>query len=139
MKKLLSVVLSVMMLFTAVAALAETAAEETGLAIGEYTLYNCTGEAITELYLYEAGDEDKGENMAVDFEDGLVITVEGAADAVLVLEFVTESGYTGIFETLHIETTPISLLMVDTTSGATSISFFAPEGAETAETETAAQ
>ena len=37
------------------------------------------------------------------------------------------------------ETTPISLLMVDTTSGATSISFFAPEGAETAETETAAQ
>ena len=30
----------------------------------EYTVYNTTGSTVSELYLYEAGSEDKGENLA---------------------------------------------------------------------------
>ena len=43
------------------------------------------------------------------------------------LTFETESGYQGVFPTLSIETVPISLLAEDTVSGATAISFSAPE------------
>ena len=44
-----------------------------------------------------------------------------------VLEFTTEDGSTQSFETLHYETTPISLKSVDAAAGATPIAFAAPE------------
>ena len=43
------------------------------------------------------------------------------------LSFKTESGREGAFETLHFETVPISLLAADAMTGATVISFKAPE------------
>ena len=50
---------------------------------------------------------------------------------VITLSFTTESGYEAAFETLHFETVPISLLPAktdtDATTGATPISFSAPE------------
>lgn len=93
---------------------------------GEYTFYNCTGEALAELYVYEVGSEDKGENFAIDFADGDVIEVEAPMDTKLVVEFVTESGYVGTFDKLSIEVAPISLLSADAMTGPTMISFFAP-------------
>ena len=48
-------------------------------------------------------------------------------DMTYVLEFNTEDGSTQIFETLHYETTPISLKSVDAAAGATAIAFEAPQ------------
>ena len=101
----------------------------------EYTVYNTTGSTVSELYLYEAGSEDKGENLAGEagLADGenVVITRDVEADKqgdmTYVLEFTTEDGSTQSFETLHYETTPISLKSVDAAAGATPIAFAAPE------------
>ena len=101
----------------------------------EYTVYNTTGSTVSELYLYEAGSEDKGGNLAGEagLADGenVVITRDVEADKqgdmTYVLEFTTEDGSTQSFETLHYETTPISLKSVDATAGATPIAFAAPE------------
>ena len=96
------------------------------------TVYNTTGENVTELYLYVAGSEDKGENLAADGladGDSVVLTLPEDADksAEYVLEFTTESGDTQSFDTLSYEVAPISLLSVDAAAGATPISFTAPE------------
>ena len=96
------------------------------------TVYNTTGENVTELYLYVAGSEDKGENLAADGladGDSVVLTLPEDADksAEYVLEFTTEGGYTQSFDTLSYEVAPISLLSVDAAAGATPISFTAPE------------
>ena len=98
----------------------------------EYTVYNTTGENVTELYLYAVGSEDKGENLAADGladGDSVVLTLPEDADksAEYVLEFTTESGDTQSFDTLSYEVAPISLLSVDAAAGATPISFAAPE------------
>ncbi len=100
----------------------------------EYTLYNATGENVTEVYLYEEGAADKGENYAADgMEDGASFVIETTAKAsetgakVYHLEYTTESGRTGEFVTLHFETVPISLLAEDAMTGATPISFSKPE------------
>ena len=98
----------------------------------EYTVYNTTGSTVTELYLYDAGSEDKGENLAADGladGDSVVLTLPEDADksAEYVLEFTTESGDTQSFDTLSYEVAPISLLSVDAAAGATPISFTAPE------------
>ena len=98
----------------------------------EYTVYNTTGENVTELYLYAAGSEDKGENLAADGladGDSVVLTLPEDADksAEYVLEFTTEGGDTQSFDTLGYEVAPISLLSVDAAAGATPISFTAPE------------
>ena len=101
----------------------------------EYTVYNTTGSTVTELYLYDAGSEDKGENLAGDagLADGesVVITrdveADKQSDVNYVLEFTTEDGSTQSFDTLHYETTPISLKSVDAAAGATPIAFAAPE------------
>ena len=54
-------------------AAASEAAEPT---TAEYTVYNTTGSKVTELYLYDAGSEDKGENLAADgLADGDSVTV----------------------------------------------------------------
>ena len=116
------------------AASSEAASSEAEVEPAEYTVYNTTGENVTDLYLYVAGSEDKGENLAADGladGDSVVITrdveADKQADVTYVLEFTTEDGQTQAFETLHYETTPISLLSVDAAAGATPISFTAPE------------
>ena len=116
------------------AASSEAASSEAEVESAEYTVYNTTGENVTELYLYVAGSEDKGENLAGEgLADGesIVITRDVEADkqddVVYVLEFTTEDGQTQSFETLHYEVAPISLLSVDAAAGATPIAFTAPE------------
>ena len=101
----------------------------------EYTVYNTTGSTVTELYLYDAGSEEKGDNLAGEngLADGenLVITrdveADKQSDVTYVLEFTTEDGQTQSFETLHYEVAPISLLSVDAAAGAPPIAFTAPE------------
>ncbi len=114
------------------AASSEAASSEAEAEPAEYTVYNTTGENVTELYLYEAGAEDKGENLAADGladGDSVVLTLpeDAAQDGTYVLEFTTESGDTQSFDTLHYEVAPISLLSVDAAAGATPIAFSAPE------------
>ena len=110
----------------------EAASSEAEVEPAEYTVYNTTGENVTDLYLYVAGSEDKGENLAADGladGDSVVLTLPEDADksAEYVLEFTTESGDTQSFDTLSYEVAPISLLSVDAAAGATPISFTAPE------------
>ena len=101
----------------------------------EYTVYNTTGSTVTELYLYDAGSDEKGDNLAGEngLADGenIVITrdveADKQSDVTYVLEFTTEDGQTQSFETLHYEVAPISLLSVDAAAGATPIAFTAPE------------
>lgn len=114
------------------AASSEAASSEAEVESAEYTVYNTTGENVTDLYLYVAGSEDKGENLAADGladGDSVVLTLPEDADKSpeYVLEFTTESGTTQSFDTLSYEVAPISLLSVDAAAGATPISFTAPE------------
>ena len=114
------------------AASSEAASSEAEVESAEYTVYNTTGENVTDLYLYVAGSEDKGENLAADGladGDSVVLTLPEDADksAEYVLEFTTEGGATQSFDTLSYEVAPISLLSVDAAAGATPISFTAPE------------
>lgn len=119
---------------SSVAASSEAASSEAAAESAEYTVYNTTGSNVTELYLYEAGSEDKGENLAGEgLADGesIVITRDVEADkqgdVVYVLEFTTEDGNTQSFDTLHYEVAPISLKSVDAAAGATAIAFEAPQ------------
>ena len=113
-------------------AAASEAAEPT---TAEYTVYNTTGSTVTELYLYDADSDEKGDNLAGEngLTDGenIVITrdveADKQSDVTYILEFTTEDGQTQSFETLHYETTPISLKSVDAAAGATPIAFTAPE------------
>ena len=116
------------------AASSEAASSEAEATSAEYTVYNTTGSKVTELYLYDAGSEDKGENLAGEgLADGesIVITRDVEADkqddVVYVLEFTTEDGSTQSFDTLHYEVAPISLKSVDAAAGATAIAFEAPQ------------
>lgn len=114
------------------AASSEAASSEAEVEPAEYTVYNTTGENVTNLYLYVAGSEDKGENLAADGladGDSVVLTLPEDADksAEYVLEFTTEDGTIQSFDTLSYEVAPISLLSVDAAAGATPISFTAPE------------
>ena len=84
------------------AASSEAASSEAEVEPAEYTVYNTTGENVTDLYLYVAGSEDKGENLAADGladGDSVVLTLPEDADksAEYVLEFTTESGDTQSF------------------------------------------
>ena len=120
---------------SSVAASSEAASSEAAAESAEYTVYNTTGSTVSELYLYEAGSEDKGENLAGEagLADGenVVITrdveADKQADVVYVLEFTTEDGNTQSFDTLHYEVAPISLKSVDAAAGATAIAFEAPQ------------
>ena len=101
----------------------------------EYTVYNTTGSTVTELYLYDAGSDEKGDNRAGEngLADGenIVITRDVEADkqsnVTYILEFTTEDGQTQSFETLHYEVAPISLLSVDALQVLPPSSFTAPE------------
>lgn len=117
---------------SSVAASSEAASSEAAVEPAEYTVYNTTGSTVSELYLYVAGSEDKGENLAGEgLADGenIVLTLPEDADqsAKYVLEFTTEDGTTQSFDTLSYEVAPISLLSADAAAGATPISFTAPE------------
>ena len=113
----------------------EVASSEAEATSAEYTVYNTTGSKVTELYLYDAGSDEKGDNLAGEngLADGenIVITRDVGADkqsdVTYILEFTTEDGQTQSFETLHYEVAPISLLSVDAAAGATPIAFTAPE------------
>ena len=116
------------------AASSEAASEAAEPTTAEYTVYNTTGSTVTDLYLCEVGAEDKGDNLAGEGladGDSVVITrdveADKQADVTYVLEFTTEDGQTQTFETLHYETTPLSLKSVDAAAGATPIAFAAPE------------
>ena len=101
-----------------------------------YTVYNTTGEKITELYLTDNNSGEQSENFAG--EAGLAdqsITEIGGEDYdgyEVTLSFKTESGYEAAFTTLHFEDVPISLLpapeeAADATTGATPIAFEVPD------------
>lgn len=95
---------------------------------GLYTIHNTTGEMVSELYVYETGAEEKGENLAgegLNDTEKVEATYEGTTDTVLTLEFTTESGFQGKFETLYIEEVNINLLAADAMTGATPIQFIA--------------
>ena len=117
---------------SSVAASSEAASSEAAVEPAEYTVYNTTGSTVSELYLYVAGSEDKGENLAgeglADGENGVLTLPEDAdQSAKYVLEFTTEDGTTQSFDTLSYEVAPISLLSADAAAGATPIAFSAPE------------
>ncbi|MCQ2505687.1 MAG: hypothetical protein MJ113_00740 [Lachnospiraceae bacterium] len=100
----------------------------------EYTVYNSTGATVTELYLYDAGSADKGENLAgkgLAAGASIVLTRDLPSDqtkaAVYVLEFKAENMTSSQkFETLHFEVAPINLLSIDAAAGATPIKFKKP-------------
>lgn len=118
---------------------ATEAAEETTAAVeaesGEatsavYTVKNTTGSKVTDLYLYEAGSKEKGENLAGEgLADGETVTITRDEDAdkqkeiKYTLEFTTEDGTTQHFDTLSYETVGIDLKSADAASGATPIAF----------------
>lgn len=109
------------------AAQSAESAEQTAL----YVLTNSTGETVTELYIYEAGAEDKGENfagegLAAEGETEVSFTAASAEEVAgknYVIEFTTESGASQKFETLHFEQATIELLSVDAAAGATPVVF----------------
>lgn len=112
-----------------VAATATPAASQPAETMGKYTIYNNSGENISELYLYPTGAADKGENLATGphgfgIGHALLATYDdGSADTKLTLEYTTDSGVTGKFETLNVETVPISIIAEDARTGATPIAF----------------
>ena len=130
--RILSLILALAMILSVSAALAE--AEPKTCA---YTVYNATGETVTELYLTDNNSGEKSENFAG--EKGLapqgvvVLGGENYEGYVVTLSFKTESGYEAAFTTLHFEDVPITLLPApaegetDATTGATPINFFVPE------------
>ena len=100
--------------------------------VGQYTFFNRTGEVITILNLI---DNDDGATIRTAFNDGFApnetytlsfIVPADRENVTLTLQFVTESGKIGIFNTLKIEEATIDLLDVDSVSGATPISFKVP-------------
>lgn len=111
------------------------AAKAAKASTGTYTFYNKTGEAITELYLIDNLTGEKGVNYAVNgfaADAKCVITRTVSAEEIeagysMTVSFRTEGGYEAQFATLHIEEAPITLLAADALTGATPISFFAPE------------
>ena len=106
---------------------------------GKYTIYNRTGETVKVLNLI---DNEEGTVIRQVFQNGLepnetyeinYIAPADRENVTLTLQFVTESGKIGIFKTLKIEEVPITLLDVDSVSGATPISFSVPEPVATGE------
>ena len=101
---------------------------------GHYTVYNKTGETVTELYFTDNVTGEKsvnlvGAGLAADAVYTVVRTLPAGEDAHhrFTLSFKTESGYEGSFATLSLETVPMTLLaQADVATGATQITFFAP-------------
>ena len=110
------------------------AAKAAKASTGTYTFYNKTGETVTELYLVNNLTGENGVNYAVNgfaADAKWVITRTVSAEEIeagysMTVAFKTDGGYEGRFETLHIETAPITLLAPDAMTGATPIAFQAP-------------
>ena len=136
MKKVIVSMLALCLVLACAFASAETADTCT------YTIFNETGEKLTELYVTDNATGEKSENYAGEagLDKGAVIDITGTNKEgyEITLSFKTESGYEAAFKTLHFENVPISLLAEktvadniaaagpDATSGATPISFSAP-------------
>ena len=141
MKRFAALVLSVVLLLSVIL----TAEADDGLT-GTYTIYNRTGETVTELYLIDNLTGEIGENYAGDegFADGdqrmvtrTITAEEKAAGYSMTVFFKTDSGYEARYATLHIEEAPVTLLAADAMTGPTPISFFAPIEAALPELENA--
>ena len=108
MKKAFSLLLALSLVLTCAFALAEESETCT------YTVFNETGEMITELYVTDNLTGEKSENYAGEegLKKGGIVEINGINKEgyVITLSFKTESGYEAAFETLHCETVPISLL-----------------------------
>ena len=109
------------------------AAKAASAQVGTYTIYNKTGETVTELFITDNVTGEKSANYAVngfaaDAVNTITCSLPGGEDGShrLTLSFKTEGGYEGTFETLSIEVAPITLLAEDAKTGATAITFFAP-------------
>ena len=136
MKKVFALILALSLMLSCAAVFAEEAETCT------YTIFNETGEKLTELYVTDNTTGEKSENYAGEegLDKGAIIEINGTNKEgyVITLSFKTESGYEGAFETLHFETVPITLFSEktvaenieaagpDATSGATPIAFKAP-------------
>ena len=136
MKKVFAMILALSMMLGCACEFAE---EETCT----YTIFNETGEKITELYVTDNATGEKSFNYAGEegLKNGGIIGIPGENKEgyEVTLSFKTESGYENAFKTLHFEDVPISLLAkqtvedniaaagTDATSGATPITFKAPE------------
>ena len=101
--------------------------------VGTYTIYNKTGETVTELTITDNVTGEVTANLAGaglenDAVSVITYSIAGTEDGShrLTLAFKTESGYEEAFKTLSIETAPITLLAKDAVTGATPITFFAP-------------
>ncbi len=110
------------------------AAKAAGDNVATYTIYNKTGETVTELYLTDNETGAQSVNyavngMAADACNVITCTLPAGLDGHhrLTLSFKTESGYEAKFETLSYEVAPITLLAQDAMTGATPITFKAPE------------
>jgi len=131
MRKFVLLLLAISLLFVSAFAVAENADVQEGV----YTIYNVTGEKVTSVTITdnitkETSDNYVGEEgLAADGVLNLTLTLPAGADSEhrFTLAFVTESGYEGKFETLSLETVPISLLAADAMTGATQIAFKVPE------------
>lgn len=132
MSKILTLVLTVALLLCGVAAMAEEPETCT------YTVFNATGELITELTITDNQTGEQSENYAGEegLADGAYVEINGTnkENYEVTLTYKTESGYEGVFKTLHFETVPLSLQIpetaeddTDATSGATPLSFSAPQ------------
>ena len=106
MKKIVAMFLALSLVVGCACVLAE---EETCT----YTIFNETGEAVTELYVTDNLTGEKSENYAgaEGLKNGGIVEINGTNKEgyAITLSFKTESGYEGAFETLHFETVPITL------------------------------
>ena len=96
---------------------------------GNYTVYSKTGETVKEITMTNNATGEVtvvATDMTADAEP-VPVTYKAYEDTVITLGFTTESGREAAFDRLHIETAPITLLAPDAMTGATPISFFAPE------------
>lgn len=136
MKKIIALLLTLAMLFTFTAVLAEAAEEEIPT-VGHYQIANLTGEHIVSLTFTDNKDGDSIEYLvdgaAIEPDDVIfvilpVTNVESKEDAShrLTLSFKTAGGYEATFATLSIEDVLINLLAQDALTGATPIQFSTP-------------
>ena len=131
MRKFVLLLLAISLLFVSAFAVAENADVQEGV----YTIYNVTGEKVTSVTITDNSTKETSDNfvgeegLAADGVLNLTLSLPADEDGKhrFTLAFVTESGYEGKFETLSLETVPISLLAADAMTGATQIAFKAPE------------
>ena len=137
MKKLLALVLSLVMLFTCAAVLADEAEEEPEIATATYQFRNSTGEAVTSFVFKDNRDglavDLLGEGVELGADEVVIYQIEADPDDTkedlehrYTVSFTTEGGYTAEFATLSFEDVLIDLLPKpepDAVSGATPIRF----------------